>query len=793
MTDREPERKALIPYSGNYPAQVQAAGMQLAIAAELNQDLRRRQLVAILKRIPIKDAITFVSGSMVLDADLLERFEDCWDWGRLSLNRNLKWTPSLIERFEKRWEWQYLSQNQAIPWSDELIRRFDRQWHWQSLSWNSALPWSFKLIDRFEDRWHWVLLAKHSDLPWSPDVIDSYKGRLSVSWFSENSNLPWSIELIQRYEASWNWNDLSKNKALPWSLELVDLHRDRWSWRALSSNDALPWSPELIERYKDRWAWWILAQNQGLPWSQGLIERYADRWDWGCLSSNSALPWSIQFIERFENRWGRGRISLDSDLPWSTELIERFGDFWRWQPIWKGADLPWSAEFIERYKDRWSWDELSRRSFVPWSTELIERFADRWNWRSSGLSGNRALPWSLGLVERFADRWDWGGLAGNTALPIPLLSSADVAEIMGSAAQHPSGAPTESEWSPNPDLGSLSIVNARPSRKPWVSPASPSPNTQAILLLTAPLSTGAGSSSLEILSNVEYKRLARHLREIGCQPADLISTDAADVRVACQPVVDDARLQRLLGRVGLLSKAIEQWQTRAIWVVGRADAEYPRRLKVRLREDAPAVIYGCGDMALLDSGGLAVVGSRDVDDSLLDYTMAVGRLAARAGRTLVSGGAKGIDQAAMRAALEASGKASGVLADSLEKTTMNREHRNLLLDGQLVLISPYDPSAGFNVGNAMQRNKLIYALADASLVVSSDLNKGGTWAGAVEQLDKLKFAPVYVRSTGEFSSGLDALRGKGAVPWPNPKDVAAFRSVLDVSTPSVVGPVHSAK
>jgi predicted Rossmann fold nucleotide-binding protein DprA/Smf involved in DNA uptake len=214
----------------------------------------------------------------------------------------------------------------------------------------------------------------------------------------------------------------------------------------------------------------------------------------------------------------------------------------------------------------------------------------------------------------------------------------------------------------------------------------------------------------------------------------------------------------LLGRGFLLSQVIERWQARAIWVVSRADAEYPRRLKVRLREDAPAVIYGCGDMALLESGGLAVVGSRHVDDSLIDYTMAVGRLAARAGRTLVSGGAKGIDQAAMRGALEAGGKVSGVLADSLEKTTMNREHRNLLLDGQLVLISPYDPKCGFNVGNAMQRNKLIYALADASLVVSSDLNRGGTWAGAIEQLDKLKFVPVYVRSTGESSAGLDALR-----------------------------------
>jgi len=180
---------------------------------------------------------------------------------------------------------------------------------------------------------------------------------------------------------------------------------------------------------------------------------------------------------------------------------------------------------------------------------------------------------------------------------------------------------------------------------------------------------------------------------------------------------------------------------------------------------------------------MAVVGSRHVDESLIDYTMAVGKLAARAHRTLVSGGAKGIDQAAMRGALEAGGKVSGVLADSLEKTTMNRENRNLLLDGQLVLISPYDPGAGFNVGNAMQRNKLIYALADASLVVSSDLNKGGTWTGAVEQLDKLKFVPVYVRSTGESSVGLDALRGKGAIPWPNPQDADEFEGVFDAAAP----------
>ena len=309
-------------------------------------------------------------------------------------------------------------------------------------------------------------------------------------------------------------------------------------------------------------------------------------------------------------------------------------------------------------------------------------------------------------------------------------------------------------------------------------------NTQAILLLTAPLIAGRGTSSSDLLSPSEYKRLARHLREIQRQPADLLSQGAAEILHACQPVIDESRLQRLLGRGFLLSQVIERWQARAIWVVSRADAEYPRRLKARLREDAPAVLYGCGDMALLETGGLAVVGSRHVDDALIDYTMDVGRLAARSGRTLVSGGAKGIDQAAMRGALEGGGKVCGVLADSLEKTSMNRGHRNRLLDGQLALISPYDPNAGFNVGNAMQRNKLIYALADISLVVSSDLNKGGTWTGAVEQLEKLKFVPVFTRSTGESSAGLDGLRKKGALAWPNPQDVDSFEDVFNVAVPS---------
>lgn len=307
-----------------------------------------------------------------------------------------------------------------------------------------------------------------------------------------------------------------------------------------------------------------------------------------------------------------------------------------------------------------------------------------------------------------------------------------------------------------------------------------SPNTQAILLLTAPLIAGRGEPSSDLLTHGEYKRLARFLRDKQRQPADLLAPDAQELLEKCHQLIDGDRLKRLLARGFLLSQAIERWRTRAIWVVSRADAEYPRRLKTRLKDDAPPILYACGDAAILDTGGLAVIGSRHVDDVLVGYTEGVGRLTAEARRTLVSGGARGIDQAAMRGALEGGGKVAGVLADSLERAALNREHRNLLMDGRLVLISPYDPSAGFNVGHAMQRNKLIYALADAALVVSSDYEKGGTWAGAVEQLEKLRLVPVYVRSNGETGKGLEALRRKGALSWPNPETPEALAEALAV-------------
>src|SRR5882672_10237645 len=104
-------------------------------------------------------------------------------------------------------------------------------------------------------------------------------------------------------------------------------------------------------------------------------------------------------------------------------------------------------------------------------------------------------------------------------------------------------------------------------------------NTQAILLLTAPLISGRGEATRDLLSLRDYNRLARTLRDVQKQPGDLIGPDSGELIDLCAKRFGRAHLDALLGRGFLLSQAVERWSARAIWVISRADAEYPRRLK----------------------------------------------------------------------------------------------------------------------------------------------------------------------------------------------------------------------
>jgi predicted Rossmann fold nucleotide-binding protein DprA/Smf involved in DNA uptake len=293
-------------------------------------------------------------------------------------------------------------------------------------------------------------------------------------------------------------------------------------------------------------------------------------------------------------------------------------------------------------------------------------------------------------------------------------------------------------------------------------------DSQVLLMLCSYLGLPAHPDP-EPLTLREWNPLARKLAASPLKrPAALLGQSVADLMPALDLAEGEAtRLVRLLERGGALAIEVERLRSLGIWTVTRADPAYPARLRQRLKESAPAVLFGSGEMTQPGQPGLAVVGSRNVDERGRLLAEFVGEACARCGLILYSGGARGVDSVAMGAALEAGGRSVGVLAESLEKATRPPEARAALARGALTLITPYAPNASFSIGLAMGRNKLIYALADYALVVASDAEKGGTWAGANEAL-KARWAPLFVREAEDMPEGNRLLLRKGALPFPDP-------------------------
>ena len=291
------------------------------------------------------------------------------------------------------------------------------------------------------------------------------------------------------------------------------------------------------------------------------------------------------------------------------------------------------------------------------------------------------------------------------------------------------------------------------------------PDTQAVLLLCGRFGR-AKESPIKPLTDGEYNALAEWLRSHGMRPSDLLTNDGlARMGAAGLAVpVPFSRLKALLERGGGLALAVEGWTNKGLWVISRSDPLYPRQLREgRL---GPAILYGVGDASLLSSGGLAIVGSREADEEALEYTRRVARACAIQGIQVVSGGARGVDTEAMMAAIESGGTSVGVLSDSLITAAVAGKYRPALQQLMLALVSPYDPGAGFDVGNAMGRNKYVYGLADWALVVNSSAEKGGTWGGAVEALKAGK-KPVFARTGPNVPEGNRKLLDKGALPFPD--------------------------
>lgn len=206
-------------------------------------------------------------------------------------------------------------------------------------------------------------------------------------------------------------------------------------------------------------------------------------------------------------------------------------------------------------------------------------------------------------------------------------------------------------------------------------------------------------------------------------------------------------------------KLAETYTKQKIEIILMEDQEYPSLLKEIY--DPPALLYMKGSLQNF-STGIAVVGARRCSSYGKNIAETFSRELAKAGITIISGGARGIDTCAHRGALE-TGSTIAVLGNGVD---IVYPPENKPLFSQIIekgaLLSEYAPGTPPLAGNFPARNRLISGLSQGILVVEAAEKSGSLITAnlALEQNREIFSVPGSIFS--ELSKGTHKLIQQGA-------------------------------
>ncbi|WP_261675281.1 DNA-protecting protein DprA [Streptomyces lusitanus] len=198
-----------------------------------------------------------------------------------------------------------------------------------------------------------------------------------------------------------------------------------------------------------------------------------------------------------------------------------------------------------------------------------------------------------------------------------------------------------------------------------------------------------------------------------------------------------------------------------IRVTFRGDDAYPDSLLYKQRSSAP-ILYHWGNSDLLHLDGVGMCGSRSASDLGLKAAEACGLEVSARQMSVISGYAKGVDTVTHLAALNSGGSTVIVLAEGFDHFRIKKNFRDSFDPDKVLVVSQFSPSQPWLAYAAMARNKVIFGLGRALVVVEAG-EKGGTLAAGEGALRMGK--PVFVLNFGsETPPGNKILLEKGGYP-----------------------------
>lgn len=261
----------------------------------------------------------------------------------------------------------------------------------------------------------------------------------------------------------------------------------------------------------------------------------------------------------------------------------------------------------------------------------------------------------------------------------------------------------------------------------------------------------------------EWNQFLDKVIDMKLDPSVVLSNDMGMLTQLKYSSNEIERIKKLVSRGGAVAFEIDDLSNKGIEVITLFDAGYPVLLKRKLKRKTPPILFYAGDINLAKKIGIAVVGSRNVDQAGMEFARKLVSRASEERLVVYSGGAKGVDSISEITAIENGSAVVSFIADSLSAKIKKKEVLKNILQQKLLLISDVKPEAGFSAARAMNRNKYIYAAAYGAFVVSSDYNKGGTWAGAIENI-KNEWTKEFVWNHKEYDGNLKLIE-KGAIPY----------------------------
>jgi DNA processing protein len=215
----------------------------------------------------------------------------------------------------------------------------------------------------------------------------------------------------------------------------------------------------------------------------------------------------------------------------------------------------------------------------------------------------------------------------------------------------------------------------------------------------------------------------------------------------------------------------------------RDSAEYPREL-LDLQQP-PSELYAMGSGEALASPRVAIVGTRDSTAYGERIARTLTRSLVRAGVTVISGMARGIDGAAHRTALEEGGNTVAVLGTGIDVPyPVGHRHLHRAIAERGLVVSENPPGMKAHKGAFPKRNRIIAALAPVTIVVEAGFRSGAlnTASQALELGRVVAAVPGPIDS--EQSRGSNQLLRDGAVLIAAPDDALAL---LGISPPKERG------